>query len=76
MNIYKKEGIEMETIFKVEAMSCGHCEARVNKEIAELGATSVVDLATKEVTVTHDATITDAAIIQAIDAAGFDAEKV
>ena len=57
----------------VPAMTCGHCEASVKKEVGALaGVTGVdVDLDTKNVTVTGDELDRDA-IVEAIDEAGFD----
>lgn len=58
----------------VPGMSCGHCEAAVRAEIGSVpGVTGVdVDLDSKDVTVTG-AELDRAAIIAAIDEAGYDA---
>lgn len=57
----------------VPGMTCGHCEASVKGEVGKLaGVTGVdVDLATKVVTVTG-AALDRAAVVEAIDEAGFD----
>ncbi|WP_139492097.1 cation transporter [Brevibacillus dissolubilis] len=42
-------------VLKVEGMSCGHCVATIEGSLAkELGVTSKVNLANKEVTVEYD----------------------
>jgi len=57
----------------VPGMTCGHCEASVTTEVAKVpGVASVdVDLTTKVVTVTG-ADLDRAALVEAIDEAGFD----
>jgi copper chaperone len=59
--------------FHVPGMTCGHCESAVKTEIGMIaGVRSVaVDLATKMVTVTGES-LTEDAIIAAIDEAGFE----
>ena len=60
-------------VLSVPGMTCGHCEAAVQQEVGALaGVTSVVvDLDTKDVTVTGDPLDRDA-VVAAIDEAGFD----
>jgi copper chaperone len=60
---------------KVPGMTCGHCEAAVSTEVGRVpGVTAVdVDLDTKLVVV-HGAGIDQAAVVAAIDDAGFDVE--
>ena len=62
-----------ELTFNVPGMSCGHCEAAVKGEVAKVaGVTGVtVDLGTKLVTVTG-AQLDSAAIVAAIDEAGYE----
>lgn len=60
--------------FRVDGMTCGHCQAAVTAEVQGVaGVTAVdVDLATKLVRV--DGTELDAAaVVAAIDEAGYDA---
>lgn len=59
--------------FQVPGMTCGHCEASVKTEVGKvIGVASVdVDLSTKLVTV-NGTDLDDAAIIAAIDEAGFE----
>jgi len=59
--------------FSVPAMTCGHCEASVKKEVGGVaGVAGVdVDLDTKDVVVAGTG-LDRAAIVAAIDEAGFD----
>ena len=56
-------------------MTCGHCEASVREEVSELpGITDVqVDRSRNFLSVTSDADIDTAAIIAAVDEAGYKA---
>lgn len=58
---------------KVPGMTCGHCEAAVTTEVGRVaGVTGVeVDLEAKLVTV-RGADVDQAAVVAAIDDAGFD----
>jgi len=60
--------------YLVEGMSCDHCKVAVTAEVTQVaGVTSVdVDLETKRVRV-HGTQVDDAAVVAAIDEAGYDA---
>jgi copper chaperone len=60
--------------YLVEGMSCNHCKVAVTAEVTQVaGVTGVdVDLDTKLVRV-HGAQIDDAAVVAAIDEAGYEA---
>ncbi|NGN69727.1 heavy-metal-associated domain-containing protein [Streptomyces sp. A7024] len=62
------------TVYKVNGMSCGHCEGAVSSEITELpGVTDVKAVAaTGEVTVTSEAPLDEAAVRGAVDEAGYE----
>ena len=64
----------MTLIYRVDGMSCEHCVVAVTGEVGDVaGVTAVdVDLAGKLVTVSG-AAIDDAAVVAAIDEAGYDA---
>lgn len=63
-----------ELAYRVDGMTCGHCEAAVKEELAGVaGVESVtVDLTAKLVTVSGSA-LDDGAIRAAIDEAGYEA---
>ena len=68
----------METkTYSVPGMHCGHCEAAVTRELERVSGVEAVDvdLETKLVIVRGD-TLDDAALVAAIDEAGYDAEVV
>ncbi len=59
--------------YRVEGMSCGHCEAAVRDELEKVGGVEAVavDLASKEVVVHGD--FEDEAVRAAIEGAGYEA---
>lgn len=64
----------METLtLNVPGMTCGHCEAAVKAEVGKVaGVTGVdVDLETKDVVV-HGSAVDRAAVVAAVDEAGYD----
>ena len=63
--------------YSVPAMHCGHCEAAVARELEGVSGVRAiaVDLETKLVTVGGDG-LDNAALVAAIDEAGYDAELV
>jgi copper chaperone len=69
------EGVAMTDLITltVPGMTCGHCETSVTTEVSKVpGVASVdVDLGTKLVTVTGS-DLDRAALVEAIDEAGFD----
>jgi copper chaperone len=68
----------METkTFSVPGMHCGHCEAAVTRELEAISGVDAVDvdLEAKLVTVGGEG-LEDAALVAAIDEAGYDAEPV
>jgi len=62
-------------IYNVPGMTCEHCRTAISKEVGAVpGVESVnVDLTAKVVTV-HGEGISDAAVREAIDEAGYDVE--
>lgn len=68
----------MKKTIHIEGMSCGHCTARVQKALEGLAGISAVevDLTKNSATVEADATVTDAAITEAIDDAGYDVVSI
>jgi copper chaperone len=64
----------MTLIYRVDGMSCEHCKIAVTDEVGEVAGVSAVevDLDTKLVRISG-AGIDDAAVVAAIDEAGYDA---
>lgn len=64
----------METVLKVEGMSCDHCKTAVTNGLKEIqGVTEVeVNLKEKEVTIQHNETVKVEAIKEAIEEQGYD----
>jgi copper chaperone len=68
----------METInYAVPGMHCDHCKVAISRELEAVTSVERVDvnLETKLVTVRGD-TLDDAALVAAIDEAGYDVERV
>lgn len=59
---------------KVPTMSCQHCVNAITSEVSQLQGVQrvAVDLGTKQVSVEADAAVTTAAVIGAINEAGYD----
>lgn len=60
--------------FRVPDVSCAHCVNAITKEVSALPGIAKVDvkLDDKTVTVEHDAQVNTAAIVAAINEAGYD----
>ncbi|NHN57238.1 heavy-metal-associated domain-containing protein [Calidifontibacter sp. DB0510] len=70
----------MQTQIIVSGMTCGHCVASVTEELQEVpGVTDVsVDLVAggdSPVTITSDAPLDEAAVLAAVDEAGYSAKR-
>lgn len=63
--------------YSVTGMSCGHCEAAVRNEVGEIPGIEVVAVSAQDgrLTVSSDTAIDDAAVIAAVDEAGYKAER-
>ncbi|BBY39774.1 copper chaperone [Mycobacterium mantenii] len=64
--------------FQVDGMSCGHCEAAVKDEVGRLPGVQRVDVSadTGRLVVTSSAAVDAAAILGAVDEAGYEAVLV
>lgn len=62
------------TTYQVEGMTCGHCVSSVTAEVSKVpGVSGVqVDLASKAVTVSHEAPLDDALVAAAVVEAGYE----
>jgi len=66
------------TRFAVDGMTCGGCVRSVTRVVSELPGVKAVDvsLPEKAAKVEHEAAVTPAAIVAAIEGAGFDARPL
>lgn len=64
--------------FKVEGMSCGHCEAAVREEVSKIPGVTTISVSAQDgsLQVDEDGTVSADAIIAAVDEAGYDATPV
>lgn len=64
----------METILKVEGMTCNHCKQAVEGALTELEGvkSAAVDLEAANVTVVHDDNVTQEVMTSAIEDQGYD----
>ncbi len=65
------------TEYTVTGMTCGHCERAIREEVGQItGVTGIeVDATTGHLAVTSDAPVDDAAVLAAVDEAGYAAER-
>ena len=65
------------TAYDVTGMTCGHCEGSVRGEVAKVqGVTGIeVSAATGRLIVTSDSAVDDAAVLAAVDEAGYSAVR-
>ena len=65
------------TEYQVTGMSCGHCETAIRGEVSEIpGVTGVeVSATTGRLAVTADNPVDDAAVLAAVDEAGYTAVR-
>jgi copper chaperone len=63
--------------YQVTGMSCGHCEASVRAEIAKIPGVDDIDVSAKSGTlvISSSAAIDDAAVLAAVDEAGYTAVR-
>ncbi len=68
----------MKKVLTVEGMSCGHCAARVEKALSETAgvASAKVNLKKKTAVVTLSADVSDAALADAVEKAGYKAVDI
>ena len=65
-----------ELVYRAEAMTCDHCKVAVTQEVSTVAGVRAVevDLETKLVRV-HGTDVDEAAVVAAIDEAGYDAVR-
>lgn len=65
--------------YQVTGMTCGHCEMSVREEVGKIGPVGKIDVsaATGRLVLTTDAAaVDDAAVIAAVDEAGYKAVRI
>ena len=65
------------TEFQVTGMTCGHCEAAVREEVGQVAGVEALEVsaATGRLVVTSSAPVDDAAVLAAVDEAGYVAAR-
>lgn len=65
------------TEYQVTGMSCGHCETAIRGEVSEISGVTDIDVsaATGRLAVTTDKPVEDAAVLAAVDEAGYTAVR-
>ncbi|WP_322409887.1 heavy-metal-associated domain-containing protein [Microbacterium invictum] len=63
--------------YAVTGMTCGHCEMSVREEVSEIAGLTVVDVSaqTGTLVVSADTPVDDAAVIAAVEEAGYKAAR-
>ncbi len=76
--VKRKEGTMSNSEFQVTGMTCGHCEAAVRAEVEQVVGVENVDVSaqTGRLVVTGSQPIDDAAILAAVDEAGYEAASL
>ena len=64
--------------YKVTGMTCGHCEASVREEVGEITGVQGVEVSaqTGTLVVTADQPVDDAAVLAAVEEAGYSAVRI
>lgn len=64
--------------YQVTGMTCGHCETSVREEVGAIDGVEQIDIsaATGRLVVTSTKPIDDAAVLAAVDEAGYSAARV
>ncbi|MCD0445062.1 cation transporter [Glycomyces sp. A-F 0318] len=63
--------------YAVTGMSCGHCEAAIREEVGAIAPVKRIEVsaATGRLAVTADAPVDDAAVLAAVEEAGYEAVR-
>ncbi|MFT4220146.1 MAG: heavy-metal-associated domain-containing protein [Microbacterium sp.] len=64
--------------YQVTGMTCGHCEMSVREEVSEIAGVDGIQVSAKtgKLVVTSSQPIDDAAVLAAVDEAGYSAVRV
>lgn len=65
------------TEYQVTGMSCGHCESAIRAEVSEIAGVTGIEVSaqTGRLAVTSEQPVDDAAVIAAVDEAGYTAVR-
>lgn len=67
------------TVYKVTGMSCGHCETAIRGEVGQIADVTDIDVSSSTgklvVTTGSDTPADDAAVLAAVEEAGYDAQR-
>ncbi|WP_044494536.1 heavy-metal-associated domain-containing protein [Nesterenkonia massiliensis] len=65
------------TEYQVTGMSCGHCEIAIRSEVSEISGVTGIEVSaqTGRLAVTAEQPVDDAAVIAAVDEAGYTAVR-
>lgn len=65
------------TEYQVSGMTCGHCEGAIRSEVSEIDGVSGIEVSaqTGRLAVTTEQPVDDAAVIAAVDEAGYTAVR-
>lgn len=69
----------MSTIeYKVTGMTCGHCESSIKEEVGQIAGIQSIDVSAKtgKLFVTSQTGLDDAAVLAAVEEAGYEAVRV
>jgi len=68
------------TQYQVTGMTCGHCEMSIREEVEQIAGVSGIDVSAATghlaVTTDGDAGVDDAAVLAAVEEAGYEAARV
>jgi copper chaperone CopZ len=64
--------------FQVTGMTCGHCEMAIRSEVAQIPGVDGIDVSaqTGKLVVSSASPVDDAAILAAVDEAGYEAVRI
>lgn len=68
------------TQYQVTGMSCGHCEVAIRGEVEQIAGVAGIEVSSSNghlaVTTAGDAPVDDAAVLAAVEEAGYEATRV
>ena len=68
------------TQYQVTGMTCGHCEMSIREEVGQIAGVSGIDVSAANghlaVTTAGDVGVDDAAVLAAVEEAGYEAARV